>query len=183
MSASTKASYCLVGHRAIDVIGAGTAGAELVVTRLKPSHRHVDRIPVHDRRDRVEERQRVLVGQFANGLGQRRRGERPGRDDDVVPVGRRQAGDFAAPQFESGDDLQALTAAENPSRSTASAPPAGTWLASAARMMRDERRASRGSRPDRVIGGVVGAKGIRAHEFGKALGAVRLGHSGNGRIS
>ena len=32
----------------------------------------------------------------ADGLGQRRRGQRAGGDDDVVPVGRRQAGDLAA---------------------------------------------------------------------------------------
>ena len=42
----------------------------------------------------------------------------------------------------------AVTAAEKPSRSTASAPPAGTWLASAARMMSEpSRRISACSRP------------------------------------
>ena len=41
-----------------------------------------------------------------------------------------------------------MTAAEKPSRSTASAPPAGTWLASAARMMSEpSRRISQWIRP------------------------------------
>ncbi len=60
----------LFGQRAIDVVGAGAAGAHLVVARLKPRHRHIDGIPVHDRGDRIEERQRALVGQFADGVGQ-----------------------------------------------------------------------------------------------------------------
>ena len=49
-----------------------------------------------DRRDGVEEGERVLAGQRADRLGQRRRGERAGGDDDAVPVGRRQAVDLLA---------------------------------------------------------------------------------------
>ena len=45
---------------------------------------------MHDRRDGVEEGQRVLAGDPADGVGQRGRGERAGRDDHVVPVRRRQ---------------------------------------------------------------------------------------------
>ena len=45
-----------------------------------------------------------------------------------------------------------VTAAENPSRSTASAPPAGTWLASAARMMSEpSRRISACNRPTALL--------------------------------
>ena len=44
--------------------------------------------------DRIEERQRVLVGQFADRVSQWRRGEGAGSDDDVVPLLRRQAADF-----------------------------------------------------------------------------------------
>ena len=45
-----------------------------------------------------------------------------------------------------------VTAAENPSRSTASAPPAGTWLASAARMISEpSRRISACSRPTALL--------------------------------
>src|SRR6202790_4956160 len=52
-----------------------------------------------------------------------------------------------------GWSLRALvTAAENPSRSTASAPPAGTWLASAARMISEpSRRISACSRPTALL--------------------------------
>ncbi|MGY3458821.1 hypothetical protein ACVWW5_004271 [Bradyrhizobium sp. LM3.4] len=52
-----------------------------------------------------------------------------------------------------GWSLSALvTAAEKPSRSTASAPPAGTWLASAARMISESRRRiSACSRPTALL--------------------------------
>src|SRR5258707_8280372 len=77
-----KRIVLLLGHRAVDVIGAGAAGPDLVVARLKPRYRHVDGILVHDRRDCIEERQRVLVGEPANRIRQRRRGEGAGGDDD-----------------------------------------------------------------------------------------------------
>jgi hypothetical protein len=51
---------------------------------------------VHDRRDRVEEGERALAGQGGDRLRQRRRSERSGRDDRIVPVLGRQAGDLAA---------------------------------------------------------------------------------------
>ena len=98
----------LLRHRAVDVVGAGAAGPDLVVARLEPRHRHVDGILVHDRRDRIEERQRVLVGQLADGLGQRRRGEGAGRDDHVAPFGRRQTGDLGAVDLDQGMVVQRL---------------------------------------------------------------------------
>ena len=55
---------------------------------------------MHDRRDGIEERQRVLAGELADRVGQRRRGEGAGRDDDVVPVRGRQAGDLLARDFD-----------------------------------------------------------------------------------
>jgi hypothetical protein len=55
---------------------------------------------VHDRRDGVEKSQRLLAGELRDRLRKGRRGEGAGCDDDI--------------------------AAEKPSRSTASAPPAGT---------------------------------------------------------
>ena len=82
-------------HRAVDVVGAGAAGAGLVVARLEPGDVHVDRVEMDDRRDGIEEGERVLAGEGADRLGERRRGEGAGRDDDAVPV-RRQAGDLAA---------------------------------------------------------------------------------------
>ena len=50
---------------------------------------------MHDRRDGVEEGERVLAGERADRGGEIGRGERAGRDDDAVPVRRRQR-DFAA---------------------------------------------------------------------------------------
>ena len=82
---------------------------------------------VDDRRDGVEEGERIFAGQSSDRLGQRGRGQRAGRDDHVVPVFRRQAGDFAAvDRDERMAENAASTAWEKPSRSTASAPPAGT---------------------------------------------------------
>ena len=43
-------------QRTIDVVGAGAAGAGLVVARLKPGDIEIDRVAVNDRRDSVEER-------------------------------------------------------------------------------------------------------------------------------
>ena len=86
----------LFRHRAVDVIGAGAAGPDLVVARLEPGHRHVDGIPVHDRRNGIEEGQRAFVGEPADRLRQRRRGEGAGGHDHVAPVRRRQAGDLGA---------------------------------------------------------------------------------------
>ena len=61
-----------LGQRAVDVIGAGAAGAGLVIARLEPGYGHVDAVAMHDRRDGVEEGQRVLAGELADRLGQRR---------------------------------------------------------------------------------------------------------------
>ena len=76
-------------QRAIDVIGARAAGTNLVVARLKPDDVEIDRVAVHDRRDGVEEGERSFAGQGAQRVGERRRRQRAGGDDDVVPLGRR----------------------------------------------------------------------------------------------
>ena len=86
----------VAGHRAVDVSLGAAARPFLVVARLHPCHAHVDRVAMHDRRDRVEEGERALAGQPADRLGQRFGGERPGGDDDIVPVLGRQAGDLVA---------------------------------------------------------------------------------------
>ena len=51
---------------------------------------------MHDRRDGVEEGERIGAGRVADRLGERRRGQRAGGDDRLVPFGGRQAGDFLA---------------------------------------------------------------------------------------
>ncbi len=76
-------------QRAIDVIGAGAARPDLVVARLKPDDVEIDRVAVHDRRNGVEEGERVFAGQPAQRVGERRRRQRAGGDDDVVPLARR----------------------------------------------------------------------------------------------
>ena len=63
---------------------------------------------MHDRRDRIEERQRVFIGELADRVRQRRRGEGAGGDDDVAPVGRRQTVDFSAADLDSGVILQSV---------------------------------------------------------------------------
>ena len=68
----------------------------------------------------------ALAGEAADGVGERRRGEGAGRDDHLIPVGRRQR-DLLAPDLDQRVRRdRGRTAAANPSRSTASAPPAGT---------------------------------------------------------
>ena len=46
--------------------------------------------------DGVEEGQRALAGDTADRFGERARGQRTRRDNDIVPVGRGKSGDFAA---------------------------------------------------------------------------------------
>ena len=143
----------LARQRAIDVVGAGAAGAGLVVARLKPGDRHVDRVAMHDRRDGIEEGERVFAGEAADDIGERRRGEGAGRDDDAVPVVRRGARLPRGRSSISGCASScAVTAAAKPSRSTASAPPAGTWFASPQRMISEpSRRISSCSRPTALV--------------------------------
>ena len=68
----------------------------------------------------------------------------------------------------------AVIAAAKPSRSTASAPPAGTLLASAARMHQRSKPAHFGMQEaDGAAVRVVGAERIRADELGELPGLVR----------
>ena len=126
-------------------------------------------VAMHDRRDGVEEGERVLAGERADRLGQRGRGEGAGRDDDAVPLRRRQAAISSRTISISGCAASAaVIAAEKPSRSTASAPPAGTWLASAARMTSEpSRRISSCSRPTALCLAIVGAERIGADQLGE----------------
>src|SRR5260370_14575935 len=54
-------------ERTIDVIGAGAARTALVVARLEPGDREIDGLSVRDRRDRVEEGERLLPGDLLDG--------------------------------------------------------------------------------------------------------------------
>ena len=59
----------LLGQRTIDVVGARATRAKLVVARLKPRHRHVDRILVDDRGNRIEFGERVSAMRFRHSGG------------------------------------------------------------------------------------------------------------------
>ena len=90
----------------------------------------------------------------------------------------RQAFDFAAPQLDQGVVFSALvTAAEKPSRSTAKRA-AGRDLVGVggAHDQRPEPAHFGVQQPDRIVGGIIGAKRIRTDEFGKAVCSVGLRH-------
>ncbi len=130
-----------------------------------------------DRRDGVEEGQRVLAGQGADRLGERRRGQRAGGDDDVVPVVRRQGGDFAA--LDPNERLARDRRLDRGGKAVAidRQRAAGRHLMGVGRAHdeRTERAHLAVDDADRVVLRVVGAKGIGADELGEALGAVRFG--------
>src|SRR5262245_63753898 len=54
----------LARERTIDVISARSTRSRLVVARLQPSERHVDRVAVSDWRDSIEEGELVLSGEL-----------------------------------------------------------------------------------------------------------------------
>ena len=175
-----KASYCVAIERAVDVVGAAAAGARLVVARLEPGDLEVDRVAMDDRRDGVEEGERVLAGRAADRRGERRRGERPGRDDHRAAPASGSAGDLArgARSIRGSASIAACTAAAKPSRSTASAPPAGSLWASP--RGHDQRAAAPHllvQQADRVVERVVGAERVGAHQLGQRAGLMRLGRA------
>ena len=133
---------------------------------------------MHDRRDRIEERQRVFVGQFADRVGQRRRGEGAGGDDDVAPVRRRQAVDFGAADLDQRMVVQRLGDRGRKAVAIDRQRAAGGHLVGVGRA--HDQRAQPAhfgmQQADRIVGGVVGAERIGADQFGEAVGAVRLGH-------
>ena len=154
MSAATKLSYCSRVERAVDVIRAGAARARLVVARLEPGDRHVDRS--RDARSaRSHRRRRAAPRRSARGSPAASAGEVRGPVATIVSS-QSAGGSPRSPRggSRSADGARALavTAAEKPSRSTASAPPAGTWCASAARMISEpSRRISSCSRPTALV--------------------------------
>ena len=94
-------------HRAVEVGGALGFGVALVVAGLEPGLGEVDGLEMDDGGDGVEEGERALVGEGADGRGERRRGEGAGGDDDAGPVGGREAGDLGAVDGDEGVGLEA----------------------------------------------------------------------------
>ncbi len=128
---------------------------------------------VHDRRDRVEKGERALARQSSDRFGQRRGGERTGRDNHIVPVLRRQAGDLSAVESymrmtEKGgfDSLRKSVAVDSEGAS-------GRHLVGISRLKDDRAEGAHLAMqdPDRVGRGVVGSEGIRANELGE-MGSV-----------
>ena len=133
---------------------------------------------MHDRRDGVEEGERVFAGQRADRGGERRRGQRTGGDDDVVPVVGRQAGDFAALDANAADRrASAASTAGGKAVAVDRQRAAGRHLVGVGRAhdQRAERAHLAVQQADRVVLGVVGAERVGADEFGEALGLVRGG--------
>jgi hypothetical protein len=162
-------------ERTIDVIGAGAAGARLVVTRLRPGDLHVDGFAMHDRRDGVEKRERCLAAAIADRFRQRGRGEGAGRDDHAVPFGGREPYDLAAfdrnqrMSFEAfGDGGGKVVAVHRQSA-------AGRHLMRIGRAhdQRAETPHLGMQQTNRIGPGIVRAEGVGADQFGKPAGFVR----------
>ncbi len=164
-------------HRAVEVGGALGLGLALVVARLEPGLGEIDGLEVDDRGDGVEEGEGGLVGQGADRLGEGRRGQRAGGDDDARPVGRRQAGDLAAVDgdervgFEAGGDLGGEGHAVDGERAAG-----GDGVAVGGG---DDEAAGLAHLPvqqaDGVLLVVVGAEGVGADQLGEAVGLVGEG--------
>ncbi len=114
----------------------------------------------------------------ADGVGQRRRGEGAGRDDDIVPVGRRQAGDLTAGDLDQGMVLQRLGHGGGKAVAVDRQRAAGGHLVGVGRAhdQRAELAHFGMQQADRIVGGIIRAEGIGADELGEALGAMRFGH-------
>src|SRR6202042_2815830 len=107
---------------------------------------------------------------LANGPGKRRGSQRPRRDNDVVPVLRRQAGDLAAVESDKRmtekrgfDGLREAVAIDGEGASGRNLVRIGA--------SKDDRAESAHlamQDPDRVGRGIVGSEGIREKELGEA---------------
>ncbi len=166
-------------HRAVDVVGAGAAWADLVVARLHPADVHVDAFAVYDGRDGVEEGQRILAGQRLDRAAEGRGGERAGRDDDAVPILRRQAGDLAALERDQRMARNALGDLGGKAVAVHRQRAARRQLMRVAR--RHDQRAAAAhflmQQPDRVGFPLVRAEGVGADQLGETAGLMRLGHA------
>ena len=164
-------------ERTIDVIRDPAARPNFIVARLKPRRVEIDRIAMHDRRDCVEKRQRFLAGQLADRLGQSRRGQRTGRNDDFVPLGRRQPRDLLAAyldkrlrnerRFDRLGKPHAVDRQRAPRRHLVRVGRAQDQRAALPHLFVQQ--------ADRVLLRIVRAEGIGADELGQARAEMRLG--------
>ncbi len=133
---------------------------------------------MHDRRDGVEEGQCGFVGQAADGVRQRRRGEGAGRDDDLSPVRRRQAGDFLAADGDQRVGFQGASHRGGKAVAIDRQRAAGGNLigVGSAHDQRAEAAHLRVQQADGVVLGVVRAERVGTHQFGQPLGPMGVGH-------
>ncbi len=166
-------------ERAVDVIRPVAPRPDLVVARLEPGLAEIDRVAVHDRRERVKKGERILAGQQGQGAGQCRRGQGPGGDDDRVPLGRRQAGDLFSP------DLDQLLGHQRRLDRAGKAGPVDRQRAARRQFVGIGGMQDQGSatphllvqQADGVALGVVRAERVRAHQLGQPLALMRRGRA------
>src|SRR5690606_13002043 len=91
-----EALVLLLVERAVDIVGSGPARTGLVIARLPPGDRHIDRLVMDDRRYGIEEGEGILTCQLKDCLAQGGRCQRSRRDNDVVPLLRWQPRNLAA---------------------------------------------------------------------------------------
>jgi len=164
-------------ERAVEVVGAGAAGTRLVVARLRPGDRHVDGIAVDDRRDGIEEGEGVGPGEAAHRLGERRRGQRAGGDDDAVPLGGGQAGHLLARDGDQGMSGERRRDGRREGVTVDRQRAAGRHLVGIGgpHDQRSEAAHLGVQQADRIGGGIVGAERVGADELGQAVGPVGRG--------
>ena len=160
-------------QRTIDVIGARAAGAGLVVARLKPRDVEVDRVAVDDRRNGIEERQRVFAGELRIVSASAGEVSGPVATDDVVPL-RRRLGDFRPVDLDERLGFQRRGDRGGESVAIDGERAAGRQLVEIGRAhhQRVEPAHLGMQKADRAALSVIGAERIGTNQLGKVSGLV-----------
>ncbi len=155
-------------HRAVDVVLA----LALVPARREPRGIHVDRVAVDDRRERIEEGERLAAGFGSDSCGKRCGGERAGGDDRravgqcVDPFAYQR--DVRMPVDRLGHAVREIVAVDGECGAGRDTVDIG---------LPHDQRAERAQflveQPDRVAFCVVRAEAVRTDEFGEAVGLMR----------
>ena len=132
---------------------------------------------MHDRRDGVEEGERLFARQLGQRFGQRRRGEGTCRDDHAVPVLGRQARHFGALQRHQRMGEQGLLHRGGKAVAVDGQRTARRQLVRIGRAHDERTRAPHllVQQADRVVLRIVGTERVGADELGEIFGEMRLG--------
>ena len=129
-----------------------------------------------DRRDRIEEGQRVLARPRRDPCRERTSGQRAGGDDDAAPFGRRRGDEFAYDL----DQRLGIDRRRHPVRKGIAVDgqrrPGGD--ARGVGLSEDQRPEAPHfgvDQPDGVVVGVVAPEAVRTHEFGERVGVMGVG--------